>query len=165
MTNCWPIVWPLAEPHMDARQHIVLVAVDQRHAVLDRGLQRGAQIVGIDDRGEIAEALGGSAIASYQESSSLFWIWICALGNSAIEPMWSKWACVMTMSVIVSAPTPISASMRTGEIQCRDAELAREPRTVLVLHEAGVDQHVAVAAARQNEGEGQVHHALLDTCR
>ena len=36
---------------------------------------------------EAGSAVVGRAIASYHESSSLFWMKICALGNSAIEPM------------------------------------------------------------------------------
>ena len=46
-----------AETRMDAGQHVVLVAVDQRDPMLDRGFQRGAQIVGVDDRRQVAEAL------------------------------------------------------------------------------------------------------------
>ena len=41
---------------MDAGKHIVLVAIDQRDAMLDRGLERRPQIVRIDDGGQIAEA-------------------------------------------------------------------------------------------------------------
>ena len=47
-----------AEPYMNAGQHIVLIAVDQRHPMLDRRVKRRAKIVGVDDCGEMAEALG-----------------------------------------------------------------------------------------------------------
>ena len=41
-----------------------------------------------------------------------------------------------------------------------NAELSREAAAI-VLHEAGVDQHIAVALSGQDEGERQVHHAVM----
>ena len=90
---------------------------------------------------------------------------MCALGNSAIEPMWSKWAWVMKMSVIASARDADSASMRTGEIQSGMPNLRGKAGAVLVLHEAGVDEHVALALLRQDERERQVHRPRRGTCR
>src|SRR5208282_3319508 len=49
---------PAGEPHVNARQYIVLVAVDQSDAVSDRRVERGAEVVGINDRGQMTEALG-----------------------------------------------------------------------------------------------------------
>jgi hypothetical protein len=46
------------EPHMDAGQHVVLVAVNQRHPMLDRRAKRCAKVVWVDDCGEMAETLG-----------------------------------------------------------------------------------------------------------
>ena len=43
----------------------------------------------------------------------------------------------------------------------RDAELSREAGTVLVLHEARIDEDIAVAAPRQHEGERQIDAAVL----
>ena len=42
-----------------------------------------------------------------------------------------------------------------------NAEFPGEAGAVIVLHEAGIDQHVAVAALRQDERERQVHHAVI----
>ena len=67
----------------------------------------------------------------------------------------------MTMSVIV-----VRRDAELGEHADRrdpvgNAELvARNSAPLLVLHEAGVDQHVAVAAPREDEGEGQVDDAV-----
>ena len=77
---------------------------------------------------------------------------MCAFGNSAIEPMWSKCAWVMTMSVMSSGVMSISASMRSGEIQVGMPNLRENAAARIVLHEAGVDQHVRSSrCARMNE--------------
>ena len=59
----------------------------------------------------------GSAMASCQLRISRFWMCSRAFGNLPIEPMWSKWAWLSTMSVTSSGATPISASMRRGDTQ------------------------------------------------
>ena len=50
MMNCWPRVWPSPRADMDAGQEVVDVALDQLQPVLERGVEGGAEIVGVDDR-------------------------------------------------------------------------------------------------------------------
>src|SRR6202034_1148174 len=45
------------EPHMNPGQHIVLVAVDQRDAMSDRGVESGADVVRVDYGGQVTETL------------------------------------------------------------------------------------------------------------
>ena len=45
----------LAGADMDAGKHVVDVALDQVQAMLERGVEGGAEVVGVDDRGDEAE--------------------------------------------------------------------------------------------------------------
>ena len=62
-------------------------------------------------------------------------------------PIWSKWAWERTMSPTLSAVTPSSPSSRTGEIHQGMSNLDRHLGAAALVHEAAVDQHVALAVA------------------
>ena len=150
---------PAAEPDVKTRQDVVLVAIDQRDAMLDRSLERAAEIVGVDDRRQMAEALRqGDGLVPRQELALL-----------DVEPRVGKLG--DRSHVVEMGVGDDDVGHRLGgnphlrehphrRDPGRDLELAGKTLLVLILHEAGIDEHDAVAPACEDERERQVHHAV-----
>ena len=83
-----------------------------------------------------------------------------AFGNSAIEPIWSKCACVRTMSVIASAATPSSASSRTGDIQFGMPNLREKPALPSCMKPVSI-RTVRSPRPRQQKENGKSTRAVL----
>ncbi len=114
-----------------------------------------AQVVRVDDLGEVAN-WRGRASASIQDRSSDFWMWSRAFGNSWIDPMWSK------MGMAENDVGDVVRRDAKGGHACVEArpeghaELLAHGLARALLAEAGIHQHDVGPAPGEHKGEGNV---------
>ena len=148
---------PGPEPDVDAGQQIVTIAVDEIHPMLDRSLQRHADVRRINDLREMCKALRQRQRLVARQQLALL----------DMDARLGEFADRAQMVEVRMGDDDVAHCLRRHaqlgkhaqrRNPARNAELERELGFVALPHETGVDEHVLLPAPRQHKGEGQIDH-------
>ena len=145
---------------MNAGKHVVDIAVEQRQAVFDRRRDRRVDVVGIERARKHAEARRQRQ--SLDPGHELLLLQVNVRLGKLIDG--SHVIVVRVRQDDVVHPLGLDAQFLEHPHR-RDPFWNREfPRhlgAAAFVHEAGVDQHVEVAALGKDESERQIHHSFV----